>query len=222
MNSTVIISDLHIGSPICQVDRFLAFLDELAAEATLVLNGDTASIWFRDLPDGHQRAIDRLRTESRTRRIVWVRGNHDNERYELSDPAEIEFADHFAIGKRLYVTHGDRFDKVARYGRPLLIVLRLLNGVRSALGGKSLPSSSFARSWPRLYGVFRNHVTGNAVRFAQAEGYAAVACGHTHYVEDTVIDGVRYINTGSWLEEPVVSLSVTDDAMILQPVPRLV
>jgi UDP-2,3-diacylglucosamine pyrophosphatase LpxH len=42
-----------------------------------------------------------------------------------------------------------------------------------------------------------------------------VTCGHTHYAEDVVIDGIRYLNTGAWTEAPAYFLHLTADQIIL-------
>ncbi len=56
----------------------------------------------------------------------------------------------------------------------------------------------------------------NAVQYARRNGFAAVICGHTHYSEDTVIQGIRYINTGCWTEWPPSYLVVNDKEMNLK------
>ena len=67
----------------------------------------------------------------------------------------------------------------------------------------------------------------NAVNFALENGYDAVTCGHTHFAEDIVLNGIRYINTGAWTEFPAFFLLITDNEMSLEKtddsimVPRL-
>jgi UDP-2,3-diacylglucosamine pyrophosphatase LpxH len=56
----------------------------------------------------------------------------------------------------------------------------------------------------------------NAVNCAVENGYEAVTCGHTHYPEDRLINGIRYINTGAWTESPTYYLLVTDDILSLK------
>ncbi|MEE4606925.1 MAG: hypothetical protein V2J65_37000, partial [Desulfobacteraceae bacterium] len=58
----------------------------------------------------------------------------------------------------------------------------------------------------------------NAVSCAIENGFEAVTCGHTHYPEDMVVDGIRYINTGAWTELPAHYLYVTADGITLNTV----
>ncbi len=58
----------------------------------------------------------------------------------------------------------------------------------------------------------------NAVNCAIENGYEAVTCGHTHYSEDRVFNGIRYINTGAWTESPTFYLQVTNDEMTLKKI----
>jgi hypothetical protein len=58
----------------------------------------------------------------------------------------------------------------------------------------------------------------NAVNVARENGYEAVTCGHTHFAEDMVVNGVRYINTGAWTEFPAHYLHISQDNMVLSRV----
>jgi len=49
-----------------------------------------------------------------------------------------------------------------------------------------------------------------AVDFARQGQYAAVVCGHVHYAEDTLHEGIRYINLGAWTESPNYCLLVDE------------
>ena len=60
----------------------------------------------------------------------------------------------------------------------------------------------------------------NAVNYAMGNGYEAVTCGHTHYPEDIVFNGIRYINTGAWTEFPVFYLQVTGDELYLKTIDK--
>jgi UDP-2,3-diacylglucosamine pyrophosphatase LpxH len=203
-----------LGSKFCEREKFVRFLDGLPPDAELVLNGDTIDRWHKELPPADEAVLRRLGEESLRRRVVWVYGNHDDG-YTLPDPGRIEFRPWHEIGKRLFVAHGFVFDNVMPRNRCFIAVFRLLHRLRIWLGAESVHVAFYAKKWKFLYGVLRRHVAGNAVEHAVENGFPAVTCGHTHFVEDVMVNGVRYINTGSWTEEPIVCLLVTDADMRL-------
>jgi UDP-2,3-diacylglucosamine pyrophosphatase LpxH len=211
---TAIVSDLHLGSKHSRVEPFLRFLDALPAETELVLNGDVVDHWRGRLEGKHLAAQQRLKDESFRRHIVWVRGNHD-EKYAVEDPGRIAMVKSYSIGKRLYVSHGYDFDTVMPYHQTFIRIFRFIHRVRVRLGAEAVHVAYYAKRFEILYGVLRKHVAMNAVEYARENGYGAVTCGHTHYAEDTLIDGIRYINTGAWTEPPGYCLDVTDGGMQL-------
>lgn len=214
----VIISDVHIGSPYSLTDLFRAFIDSLPPETALVLNGDTLD---RSKPiqltEANEALLDMLRRESVRRHVIWVRGNHDD-RFAMESPEAIDFVNCHAIGKRLFVAHGYDFDNVMPRNWLFIKFFRLFHMFRVALGAESVHVAYYAKKFGPLYRFLRRHVAVNAVEYAREQGFEAVTCGHTHYVEDVTVDGVRYINTGSWTEEPVYCLAVREHSMGLVPV----
>ncbi len=209
---TYIVSDLHLGLKQCRVDAFLAFLDGLPNGARLVLNGDIITHFYSDanLSDEHSGVVDRLREESFKREVVWIHGNNDKY-LELRDPGEIKFVNDYAIGKRLYITHGHRFDWLMPSTRAILIPIRLIYGAMAYFRKSKVHVAEFAKRFSRLYSVLCRHVAWNAVRYARKHGYEAVTCGHTHFAEDRMIKGIRYLNTGCWTESGSAAVVVADD-----------
>jgi UDP-2,3-diacylglucosamine pyrophosphatase LpxH len=217
---TLIISDVHLGSRHCLIEEFHRFLSALPDGATLVLNGDTADYHTASrMPPRHAEALDRLRQESGRRRVVWVRGNHDA-RYELRDPRRIEMVRDLAVDRRLYVSHGYDFDNIMPYHKLFIMVFRFLHRVRIVLGAPSVHVALYAKKFKALYRVLQNHVAMNAVEHAKENGFAAATCGHTHTIEDRMIEGIRYLNTGAWTERPLVYLSVAGDRIELVRFPE--
>src|SRR6185437_9056133 len=84
MDTTTIISDIHLGSDCCQAKMLEAFLENIESRSTrLILNGDVFdSMDFRRLEKHHWRILSRLRKISDKMEVVWVVGNHDG-------PAEV-------------------------------------------------------------------------------------------------------------------------------------
>jgi len=215
---TFIVSDLHLGLKQCREAAFLAFLDGLPDGARLVLNGDTVTHFYSDdnLSAEHSGVVDRLREESYRREVIWIHGNNDR-RLKLGDPGEIKFARDYAIGKRLYITHGDRFDWMMPSLRVVLIPVRLVYGILAYFKKSKMHVAEYAKRFSGMYRVLCRHVTWNAVRYARKHGYEAVTCGHTHFVEDRMVKGIRYLNTGCWTECGLVAVVVVDeDGVCLQ------
>ncbi|MCK5529215.1 MAG: metallophosphoesterase, partial [Kiritimatiellae bacterium] len=121
---SILVSDIHLGSPHSNAEEFIKFLNELPAEAGLIINGDVVDHWHRDLEGISLQALERLKAESYKRKVIWVRGNHDS-KYKLEDPAKIEFADSYHIGKRLYIAHGHNFDNVMPPHKGFIIFFKM-------------------------------------------------------------------------------------------------
>ena len=44
--------------------------------------------------------------------------------------------------------------------------------------------------------------SAGAIEYARSKGCNAVTCGHTHLPLEAEVDGVRYVNSGTWTEHP--------------------
>lgn len=208
MMSMAVISDVHLGSPHCRAESFMRFVRSLPDGVTLVLNGDTVNTYdSRRYPQAHRDALSLIRAESLRRKVIWIRGNHD-ERYVMENPGTIEFTSCYSIEKQLFMAHGNDFDNVMPHNRAFIILFRLFHRLRIMLGAESIHVAVYAKRFPFLYRVLLRHVTLNAIEHAKENGYPVVACGHTHFAEDRLQDGIRYINTGAWTEKTLYYLSV--------------
>ncbi len=201
MMQTFVTSDLHLGCRQSRAGEFIDFLCGLPDGARLVLNGDIVSHYCDedDLEGKQKEALAAIVRESYEREVIWVRGNND--RYlTLRDPGQISFVYDYAIDKQLYIAHGNRFDRLMPLARIFLIPVRLVYDGICRLFRKETHVAEFAKRFNVLYRVLCRHVARNAVRYARKHGYEAVTCGHTHYPEESIIDDVRYLNTGCWTE----------------------
>ena len=215
VDSAVVVSDLHIGLPYFRHTEFTEFLGSLEPDVDLVLNGDVVDDPKQKLNGSSAALLDLLRSESYRRRVFWTYGNHDDG-LELSDPGGIQFCSHLEISDRLLVVHGDDFDEIMPRSLWLIRMMKMLHRMRIRLGARPVHVAEFAKKWlPMLYRILTEEVKKNAVRCALEKGFSAITCGHTHYVEDAFFDGVRYVNTGSWTEEPLSYLKVDEGHLSL-------
>ena len=215
--NAIIVSDLHIGSRYLLCQDIESFLGNIPEEYELILNGDIVDNPYSKLIGPHQRIMDLIKQVSHHQRVVWVRGNHDNG-YIPREFGEVHFKSLYSIGHRLLIAHGDDFDEIMPRNRAFMKAFKLMHDLRVRLGAKPVHVAHYAKKWEIFYNVLRKNVMTNAVNCAIENGYEAVTCGHTHYPEDTIFNGIRYINTGAWTEVPAFYLLVTPDRMTLKTV----
>ncbi|MBN8487441.1 MAG: UDP-2,3-diacylglucosamine diphosphatase [Burkholderiales bacterium] len=218
---TLWISDLHLGTAGCQAEALLDFL-RLTRCDTLYLVGDIVDGWqlrrHWHWPQAHNDVVQKLlRKVRKGTRVVFVPGNHD------------EFARHFlghhfggievvddpvhltADGRRLWITHGDRFDGVVQCARWLAhlgdhayeLALRLnwqLNRLRARLGLPYWSLSRYLKLKVKRAVSYIGDFEQAVAREARRRGADGVVCGHIHHAELREIDGVLYANDGDWVE----------------------
>ncbi len=218
---TLFVSDIHLGARACQADAFLDFLRHNEAD-TIYLAGDIIDFWsLKRTPlwlQSHNDVLQKLLRKARKgTRIVFIPGNHDEavRSYCGMSFGAIEIhrdAVHVtADGRRFLVLHGDEFDVVVRYARWLALLgdrsyefavsCNLpLNFFRRRLGLGFWSLSNYlklrVKSAVNFIGEFEHAIAAEAKRRA-ADG---VICGHIHHMTDRMIDGVRYVNCGDWVE----------------------
>ncbi len=215
IDNAVVVSDLHIGLPYFRKSAFVHFVSGLKKETALILNGDIVDNPYQQLKPEDEYMIDFLREQSFARRVIWIYGNHD-ENFRMSDPGQIEFLKHLGLGRRLMIVHGDDFDQVMPRSLWFIRLFKLCHRIRRSLGAAPVHVAELAKRWaPFLYRVLTEEVKKNAVDCAVGGGFEAITCGHTHYPEDSMCEGVRYINTGSWTEEPLHYLAISANTIRL-------
>lgn len=196
---TYITSDLHLGSPFCRHEAFHSFLDRVPDGARLILNGDTIDNPYAPLPPAHQALLVRIAQESNRLVLIWIEGNHDDG-YRLSIPAQITYCASYVVDDSLFVCHGHYFDNVMPYHRWFIVLFKCLHRFRIWLGAAPVHVALYAKRWRYCYSYLCHNVMMNAVEHCREHSFAAAACGHVHYAEDTTVDGIRYLNTGAWTE----------------------
>lgn len=212
--NAIIVSDLHIGSRYFQFGIFERFMEAFPPGHALILNGDIVDSPYAKMEKPDQRALDMIKDISDRQPVVWVRGNHDNG-YVPEDFGKTIFKSSHCIGKRLLITHGDGFDEIMPRSRLFIKAFKRMHNLRVKMGARPVHVAEYAKKWKSFYRVLRKNIALNAARCAAENGFEAVTCGHTHYPEESIIDGIRYINTGAWTEFPAYYLQITADDMEL-------
>jgi UDP-2,3-diacylglucosamine pyrophosphatase LpxH len=203
----LIISDLHLGSDVCQAALLEEFL-EWAVENTreLVINGDIFDdLNFKRLSKRHFACLKVIRRNSDRDdlRLIWVRGNHDGPAEVVGHVVGVEVLDEYEYCNdaiRLLILHGDQFDRfVNNYG----LLTELACGVFYYIQ-KWAPhrTARFIRRVSKRWQRSSESIREGAVRYSRSRGCRAIACGHTHLPGLETSQGVVYVNSGTWTEHP--------------------
>lgn len=220
---TVVLSDIHLGSEFSKVTEVSDFLSRIDCEK-LIFNGDTIDGWQLQKDDNafwggeHSRffRIIMKMVETHGTEVYFLRGNHDDflDKIIPMTMGKLSILKDMILesgGLRYFVTHGDVFDSItsnmkwmAKLGDVmynLLLKINVMYNRLQSLRGK--PYYSFSQA-------IKNKVkkaVSNASDFdkmltdmARTKGCQGVICGHIHRPEDRMIDGIRYLNSGDWVE----------------------
>jgi UDP-2,3-diacylglucosamine pyrophosphatase LpxH len=218
---TVVLSDVHLGTPDSKVREVNHFLRHVRCEK-LILNGDIIDGWQLKRRGRWTKAHTRFirivlkMLEKKNTQVVYLRGNHDD---VLANFLPLEFEGlqvvedyiHEGVHRRYLVLHGDVFDTVTKnlvwlahvgdWGYGLLLRLnRAYNAWRAWRGQEywSLSRAIKARVKSAVNHVsnFETHIA----ELAHQRGCAGVMCGHIHTPADKMLGDVHYLNSGDWVE----------------------
>jgi UDP-2,3-diacylglucosamine pyrophosphatase LpxH len=203
----IVISDLHLGSEVCQaklLEEFLIWAVEHSHE--LVINGDIFDdLNFKRLTKRHFACLKIIRRNSDRDdfRLVWVRGNHDGPAEIISHIVGVEILDEYVFENqqvRLLILHGDQFDMFTT-GYPWMTEVAC--GVFYYIQ-KYMPHRAarwirrITKRWQRNSQVIERR----AIEYARSRGFRFVTCGHTHLPLVSEHDGMLYLNSGTWSDVP--------------------
>jgi UDP-2,3-diacylglucosamine pyrophosphatase LpxH len=203
----LVISDLHLGSDVCQARLLESFL-EWAAEHSreLVINGDIFDdLNFKRLTKRHFACLRMIRRNSDRDdfRLIWVRGNHDGPADIVSHIVGVEILDEYVYENqqlRLLILHGDQFDHfITRYKFLTAIGCGIFYYIQKwAPHNTARWIRRISKRWQRNSQLVQHR----AVEYARSKGCGYVTCGHTHLPLAAEEGGIRYFNSGTWTEYP--------------------
>jgi len=232
---TIVMSDVHLGAPDCQIEKANYFLKHTHCER-LILNGDIIDGWSLRRSGGWQRAHTRFvrlllkKIEKRGTEVIYIRGNHDDilsKVLPLSfDNLRIveDFVHEAADGKRYLCLHGDAFDAVTQNSKfvailgdigyqGLLKINRYYNMYRSWRGKEPYSLSKAIKFHVKSAVNYISRFEECVVKYAKRRDCDGFICGHIHTASDRMIDGMRYLNSGDWVESCTAVVEHDDGRM---------
>ncbi len=202
---TLIISDIHLGFEFSRVAKLREILSQYRFKR-LILNGDIFDdLNFNRLNSEHWEVLSLFRHLSKFSEVVWVIGNHDGRVDVLSRLLGVAVHTDYQwkVGRQKYLAiHGHQFDRfmsedpvISNLAGNLFYFLKRFEGKNETL---TRWIKKHNRSWLRL----SDEVAFGAIKYAKAKGADYVFCGHTHLARTLEIGGIKYFNSGCWVELP--------------------
>ena len=225
----LVISDLHLGSDVCQAKLLEEFLDWAVENSReLVINGDIFDdLNFKRLTKRHFACLKIIRRHSDRDdfRLVWVRGNHDGPADIISHIVGVDILDEYVYQNeqvRLLILHGDQFDTfITQYKWLTEISCGIFYYIQKWMPHRAARwIRRITKRWQRNSELIERR----ASEYAKSKGFSYVTCGHTHLPLSSVVDGVHYLNSGSWMEAPpcpFVSVRRGDVRLEFWPLPEV-
>ena len=221
---SIFLSDLHLGSSDTKADILNDFLKHNTAN-TIYLVGDIIDGWKITQnrwkwKKSHNNVIRHLLNQSRRgSRIIYIAGNHDEFLRPLI-PYGLNFgkieivnrAEHIGVnGERYLVIHGDIFDGITKLAPwlgylgdkayDLLLYLNTkYNWIRHKCGFGYWSFSKFLKHKVKGAVDFIFEYENNLVDYARRKFYDGVICGHIHFFDIKMLQGIKYINCGDFVE----------------------
>lgn len=219
---TLILSDVHLGSPVCR-SRALLHLLIRTRFRKLVLNGDIFDdLDFTRLSKDDWALLSHLRELSNPgdpREVIWIAGNHDGPARMLGRLIGVPVVNEYQFrvnGKRCLVIHGHQFDRFLKENIVISAIASSLYLFVQRIDTKNLRLSRFikrmSKSWLRLSKKVAQGATWYGKFLKRAE---VVFCGHTHREMHETVNGVDYWNSGCWTDIPSAYITITDGAIEL-------
>jgi len=201
----LVLSDLHLGSPICQAELIVKTLHDYEYDK-LIINGDLLdSYHLHRLCKKQWKVLSELRKISKDKECIFITGNHEGHCEIISTLLGFNFVKEHTekIGdKSIHFTHGDMFDSFIQ-NQP--IITELASGVYFYLQ-KIDKKQKYTRKIKKMIKTWKNAsdvLAKKACKWANQLEYDTIILGHTHIAHHEIIDNVEYVNLGSQCDLPV-------------------
>ena len=219
MLDSIIISDTHLGSDVCESKQLYAFLELVYSKTKkLIINGDFFdNLDFRRLKKSHWRVLSLLRRMSKYVEIVWIRGNHDGDAETISHLIGLEFKSEYQFqsgGRQFMCLHGDQFDDfIYKYPNTTRMADMVYRTIQR-FDKRFLPQ--FIKQRSKTYLRCNENIIKKSREYAMSKNIDCVCLGHTHHAVVNKNHAVWYANSGCWTEKNCTYLAVKDGQMTLE------
>ena len=206
MSNTLVISDIHLGSPVCKVKAVTSVLKN-ENYSTLIINGDLLdNKYIGRYKKSHWRILSIIRRVSKKKKVILIKGNHDAKAMVLARILGLEFIDKYEtkIGdKNFLFMHFQQFDPfIFKY--PFITTLAEHIYYFMQWIDRSKRIARFLKRNSKSFLNIRFNIRAKALYHIKLSKHDVICGGHIHYAESYICpdSGKEYHNSGSFCDEP--------------------
>ena len=222
---SLFISDCHLGSETSNHEKLLNLISEVDCDY-LYLVGDFIDGWalsrrFKWHTNCNTILQKILRLSRKGTKVYYVWGNHDD---FLENYTDVSLGDNIAILRQtshltlkkenVLIIHGDQFDGI-------ISKHKWLQNIGSIIYDYSLSLNKIFRAFKFSFSNFLKSKAKEAVKYianyefevalyCKLNDFTTIVSGHIHKPEYRMIDGIKYINTGDWVESNTFVIETTE------------
>jgi len=211
MSNILVISDIHLGSPVLRTKELLGLLDQKWSQ--IIVNGDLLdSGKFHRYNKQHWKVLSKLRKLSKHIPVHFIAGNHDKDSEILSEILGLEYKKELILecgDKRILLVHGDQFDTFIGKHPVITEIAANFYFILQKIGF----SKSFCRFIKEKSKVWLDAselLCQRAVEYIIDKDFTDICCGHTHHSRCTTILNKTYWNSGTFCDDPSHYITISE------------
>jgi UDP-2,3-diacylglucosamine pyrophosphatase LpxH len=217
MNSNIlVISDVHLGSPVCKV-KSLAKVLKNEKYGHLIINGDLFdNKYIERYKKGHWNILSLIRKISKKKKVTFILGNHDIKSKNIIKILGLEFVERLELevgGKRMLFLHFHQFDPFI-FKHPWItdIAEKIYYFFQSI--DRSRKFSRWLKRTSKSFLKLKDGVKDKALDYIKDKDFDCIFGGHIHFAEASDNGDKEYYNSGSFCDEPCHYLLINNKGIV--------
>jgi len=153
--------------------------------------------------------------------VMWVWGNHD----DFIEPfTDIYFGDNIKVvreaghttlnNENILIIHGDQFDGIVTKNKWIqhigAVIYDYSLTVNKLFRIFKFSFSNFLKQKAKEAVKYISNYEQTVINYCKNSNYDSILCGHIHKPEITIIDDIKYYNTGDWIENNTFIIETID------------
>ena len=206
MSTTLVVSDIHLGSPVSRVKAFAKVLRNEKYKK-LIINGDLFdNNHMGKYKKHHWKIISLIRKISKKKDVVLIKGNHDIHSFNVIRVLDMKFHNEYEMdfnGKKILFMHFHQFDSfiskhpiITAFAESIYYFLQSLD--------RSKKFSRWIKRTSKRFLQVKVKIRNKALDYIKDLPYDCIIGGHIHFAESFVCSetGKEYHNSGSFCDDP--------------------